>query len=471
MTPRVHATEFVFDFADADQVVWSHSNRDGVRELGTPASFFVNDEQIANQFSSILSPILADLVDVAIAVHMADRLALRDLHFTHGWSRGLRLSIPVRCLEKWNDEAAKLRIQGLLSFLTEDTWNLTFVPRKEGPRASEIQQHLFEHIEDGADAISLFSGGLDSLAGTAVAMQQSGARTFVLVSASPNPQQRFRQRDQVKILQQELGLPIRQVSVPFGIHRGDEYAQEPSRRTRGFLFVVLGAVTAIAGGASVLNIYENGWGALNLPYDNSQIGADNARALNPKFLRQAAQFIKWITDRGCSIVNQSIYQTKAAMLKSAPRHVLARCIPLTFSCDGFPVRTKNHPQCGFCTSCLLRRYSLEVAELAQFDDSTSYLQDWKLNRFNLNRHHLRGLRAMDWQAKRLAKCLATNDPWIPLVSKFPELRTVVTDLGLLNQESIEDVRTNLMAMLRDHISTWNKFSALELLSLPAARAA
>lgn len=471
MNSKVRPAEFVFDFTGADRVVWTHSNRDVALALdGSPASFFVNDEQIADQFSSMLSPILADLVDVAIAVHMADRLALRDLYFTNGWSRHFKLFLSVRSPDHWNDHGIKSRLEELLSFLTEDTWSLSFVVRKEAKRASETQQHLFEQIGDGTVSISLFSGGLDSLAGTATAMQMNRAGKFVLVSASPNPRQRYRQQEQVKLIRQNLGLPIWHVCVPFGLHGGDGYAQEPSRRTRGFLFIVLGAVTAISGHVPTLSIYENGWGALNLPYDDSQIGTDNTRSLNPRFLRQAGQFIKSITEDGCWIVNQSIYETKAAMLKSAGQDILARCIPLTFSCDGFPIRVKNHAQCGFCTSCLLRRYSLEVAELAKFD-SDSYLQDWKLNRFKPNKYHLRGLRAMDWQTRRLARCFANQDAWLPLVTEFPELRTVVTDLGLLNQEPVNDVRSRLMAMLQEHISSWSRFSALELLSTGSTRAA
>jgi hypothetical protein len=150
------------------------------------------------------------------------------------------------------------------------------------------------------------------------------------------------------------------------------------------------------------------------------------------------------------------------MLQSADKHILAPCIPLSFSCDGFPVRTKNHAQCGFCTSCLLRRYSLEMAGLSEFD-SDSYLQDWKHDRFKPNKHHLRGLRAMDWQARRLSRCCAAPDVWLSLVTEFPELRMVLTDLTLLHQHPIDQVRNALIDMLREHIMNWKTFSALKLL--------
>jgi hypothetical protein len=98
-----------------------------------------------------------------------------------------------------------------------------------------------------------------------------------------------------------------------------------------------------------------------------------------------------------SIQNRCVYKTKAEMLREAAVARVRDIILQTFSCDAFPVGVRGRAQCGFCTSCLLRRSSLEVAGLAEAD-SNAYLQDWKLSSFKPTRHHLRGLRAMDWQA-------------------------------------------------------------------------
>ena len=176
----------------------------------------------------------------------------------------------------------------------------------------------------------------------------------------------------------------------YGLNRGDEYAQEPSRRTRGFLFLVFGGVTALMAKSSALYLYENGIGAMNLPYDRSQIGTDNARTAHPRVLREVGELLSLVTDRPFSVQNRCIYKTKAEMLQHPAITRVGEAIRLTFSCDGFPVRTKARAQCGFCTSCLLRRYSLEVAGLADLD-SDGYLQDWKSQSFALSRHHLRGL--------------------------------------------------------------------------------
>ncbi len=456
-------TPFLFDFTRADRVLWTYGRRSGEREAaGTPAGFFVDDAEIADQFSHTLEPLMADLVDIAVAVHMADRLAVRTIEFRGNWSRRLEARMCVRNPEFWTNSPLKERLQNLLAFLTEDIWTLTFILRRDSSRSSEIQIHLPLAKADGDVEVSLFSGGLDSFAGNAGQASEC-ENHFVFVSGSPNPQQRFRQQQQVKMLRQELGRPIFHVCVPYGMHHGDEYAQEFSRRTRGFLFLILGGVTALSAGSSFLFLYENGLGAINLPYDESQVGTDNARAVHPTALREAAELLGLVGNKRFSILNRSIYKTKAQMLQHPGMTRVANGIPLTFSCDAFPVRTKGHAQCGFCTSCLLRRHSLETAGLAAFD-SGGYLQDWKSGSFKPTRHHLIGLRAMDWQVLRLNKCFAQHDPWRALCFDFPELRAVVNSLSFIGPQTPKQSEASMMRVLKQHTADWPSFSALQLLN-------
>jgi hypothetical protein len=81
--------------------------------------------------------------------------------------------------------------------------------------------------------------------------------------------------------------------------------EETTQRTCGFLFLTLGACSALAAASKELFLYENGIGGINLPYDGTQLGTYNARATHP----------------------------------------------------------------STCTSCILRRMALESAGLARYDDS------------------------------------------------------------------------------------------------------
>lgn len=453
---------FSFDLTRADGVVWSRGGKDSqFGERGTSAGFFIDDMEIADEFASRLPPLMADLVDIASAVHTADRLAVRTVELNSNWCRRLEIKISVRCPEMWTGALELGCIERLLGFLTEDTWQVSFVPRRDSPRGSEVQEHLFAGSRDRDVEVSLFSGGLDSFAGTADRASDC-SKHLVLVSASPNPQQRARQQRQVKVLREQLTKQISHVCVPYGIHHGDEYAQEPSRRTRGFLFLILGGVTALLAGSSALYLYENGIGAINLPYDQSQLGTDNARAVHPRVLRKIGEILSLVGNQRFSIENRCIYKTKAEMLQKPAIDRVKSAIPYTFSCDGFPVRAKGRAQCGFCTSCLLRRHSLERAGLANLD-SDGYLQDWKQPSFRPARHHLRGLRAMDWQVFRLEKCFSEPSPWQALTFEFPELQAMADELSIASPGNCTDVEPGLTTLLRQHAADWRSFSALRLL--------
>jgi hypothetical protein len=471
MKMPANPTLFSFDFTNAQRISWTNCRQNTVfQETGKPVTFSVDDQEIASKFSSAVEPMLADLVDIAIAVHMADRLAVRTLHASANWSRDLRLRIAVRHPEKWNSSLFQEQMKSVLRFLTEDSWSLEFSQLHDGRRASEAQSYLFPRGGDAPFSTSLFSGGLDSLAGTAAALFSAPGEHSVLISAAPNIRQRSRQQQQVQILRRESGACISHVSIPYGMKDGDQHSQEASRRTRGFLFLVLGGVVAISAGSAHLRIYENGIGAINLPYDRSQIGADNARAVHPRILRLVAELLGIVSEKHFTIINPCIYLTKAEMLCHPSVRQLHEALPLTFSCDGFPVRTEGKPQCGFCTSCLLRRFSLEIAGLDQFDAS-EYLRDWKSNSFPSSRHHLRGLRAMDWQTLRFHKCIEELNPWSALTLEFPELRVIGHDLSQLQRDSYAETAAKLQRLIEQHVHDWPMFSALPLLNAANKRVA
>lgn len=464
MKPCETQTRFSFDFANPSHVTWTHNRHHATLEEGKPATFSVDDQEIATRFSSAVEPLMADLVDIAVAIHMADRLAVRALDGPANWSRDLRLRLGVRHPEKWNSPVLQERLTSLLRFLTEDSWSLEFCPLHGGRRTSETQSYLFPRAGHCLPiSASLFSGGLDSLAGTAASVFSAPRERFILVSAAPNIRQRSRQQQQIEILRQKSAASILHLSIPYGMKYGDQYAQEASRRTRGFLFLVFGGVVALAAGSARLHVYENGLGAVNLPYDQSQIGTDNARAVHPRVLRLVGELLASASEKLISIVNPCIYLTKAEMLCHPSIHQIPEALSLTFSCDGFPVQAEGKAQCGFCTSCLLRRLSLEIAGLDALD-AHEYLRDWKSNSFPSSHQHLRGLRAMDWQTLRFRRCLEEPDPWSALTLEFPELRMMVHDLSRLHREPSGEIAPKLQRLIERHVHDWPRFSALPLLN-------
>ena len=110
---------------------------------------------------------------------------------------------------------------------------------------------------------------------------------------------------------------------------------EPTQRSRGFVFQVLGAVTALMAGAKELYVYENGVGAISLPYTAAQVGAHNTRATSPLFLAGMSEFISTVVGHQFEIRNPYLFRTKGQMCEALRGSRLRDLIRLTGSCDGF----------------------------------------------------------------------------------------------------------------------------------------
>ena len=135
---------------------------------------------------------------------------------------------------------------------------------------------------------------------------------------------------------------------------------------------------------------------------------------------------------------------------------LSDLIAEKFSCDGYPVRRRGRPQCGVCTSCLLRRVALKNAGVAPFD-TAGYLHDVRSETFQATRKRLQGLLAMDCQVERLLACFRTPDPWAGLLREFPDLRIVQDELAGSDNLAKQRVGESLMRLFRRHCEEWRAF--------------
>ncbi|HYW38271.1 MAG TPA: 7-cyano-7-deazaguanine synthase [Terriglobales bacterium] len=457
--------EFRFDFTDLVSVQWAHASESSHQESGPHAmEFYIDDETIDRRFGHALDALLADWVDLALACYLADRLATRKpsrlAQSGKHWSRTLNITLPVRRLDRWTDE-----IQGslsrLLSFLTDDSWRFEFVQREGAKRAAESQRFLFPFEHGSPTRVALYSGGLDSFAGAAQILYDSPDYNYIFVSGVTNPRQQAGQRAQLNRLRLKTSAHICHVAIPYGLHwagNKDERKEEPSQRTRGFLFLTLGTVSAIAAGTKELFLYENGVGAINLPYDGTQVGTYNSRATHPSTLLRMEDFTRALIGQEFSIVNPFLFFTKAEMCRHVAVQEVGELLALTFSCDGFPVRAKNRGQCGSCTSCLLRRQAIELASLARYDQN-GYLNDLCSPTFAGSDNQLHALRAMNWQAHRIGEAVSRVKPWEALVSEFIELQTVELDLCRNGKLRPAELQSKVVHLYSQYAAEWESFSA------------
>lgn len=359
------------------------------------------------------------------------------------WVRRIRAEIPVQEPDWWSRHTHL--VQNLLNWLTADDWSLSFTGDPRPP--IQDQRSLFPLV----DRVALFSGGLDSVCGLINDLEQTD-ESFRLVSVATNSRMRSVQSEVLTEVRELSHRPLQESS--FLLQARLPY-HEDTARTRGFVFLTSGVVTALSEGVSELRLYENGPGALNLALTQGQVGAQNARAVHPKTLRYMERLARAVTaEPGFRIENRSFTLTKAQMVKQVP-NTYDGALAASVSCDtGF-----SHHQgggapahCGGCTSCVLRRQALAAAGRnlpAPHRKAPQRKRD----------HH----RLMLWQVARLHHVLREGLCWERMVQEFPDLvcdpdsflpnrREVLLDLfqGYAEEWNLEQVAAELARIAEEN---------------------
>jgi 7-cyano-7-deazaguanine synthase in queuosine biosynthesis len=389
------------------------------RELQFGCQAVLDGRAVIKRLARELPGPAADLIEIAASVYAVDRLVRRpgqrELSGGSTWARKLWLRVPVRQPQLWIRHSDLL--MELLDWLTDDVWDLQFgkLPDGAGP-LDQRQGFLFDTVPDGSVPI-LFSGGLDSAAGLATHLMHSDA---VPISVDTN---NWMQHVQQRVLK-SLGAVSSHSCVPLRYRvsvRADSV--ESSQRSRGLLFLAVGIATAWTVNQDRLLVFENGIGAINLPYLRSQFGSQATRSMHPRTLQLAERLATAISGRPFRIEAPALALTKAQAVRNAP--VAADpALALTVSCDtGFSARVRNRAPCGACTSCLLRRQALLAADRADLDAAAPYRK---------SPADSPAIHAMQWQVARLHACLNKREPWPSLVSQYPD----VLDTAPLTQEQV-----------------------------------
>jgi hypothetical protein len=439
-------------------VRWNGRSPDERRE------YSIEDEKLANALGQRLPEHLADLVDLAMAVYVADRLVPRRSpgqdRFARRWRRSLTLELPIRCLSRWQQPEVGERLQECLDFLTEDDWSFTFVRREQHARSSETQGFLLPTDLEPPIQVALFSGGLDSLAGAEASLQDPAPGTLILLGGVTNRRLNGVIETLVRDLREVASRDLRALLLPLNLRQpGSRYnSNERSQRSRGFLYGVLGAVAAaMADGTEVL-FYENGIGAINLRYSPAQFGTHSTRATNPVALASLSEFLESYLQQPLRFRLPNLFSTKAEMCSRLTTSPLRSSIERTVTCDGFPRREKTS-QCGYCTSCLLRRQSLWAAGLEAEDPGGLYSfdlvnpsSDWSDKRWHL-------LRAMLGQVDTFRRGLATSSPWDALAGEYPMLKRVAWSLNDQGMP-LETAKARLLGLLGRYSAEWEQFPAM-----------
>jgi len=329
-------------------------------------------ESIGPQIFENLSSISRDLFDVACYVYAADRLISRGTEKDLGdrWRRKLVFALPVRNPKTWQKPEVKGALCEALSFLTGDYFDFLFC--RGVTKEQEQQEFDFRQMGD-ANAVCLFSGGMDSFAGVLRETTVEKNRPL-LVSHWPLPRAKSRQDRLISLLRERIPnwrFPCAQALIHL---RGVDHA-EHTQRSRSFLYLALAVAVARELHINNLRIYENGIVAINLPIWRQSVGGMDTRTAHPRFIMLFQKFARLLLDTPINVENPFLNMTRADVAQLLEQLGYADLIEATTSCSRVYFMPEASQHCGVCSQCVDRRFALEATGLQDCEPRGFYLND------------------------------------------------------------------------------------------------
>ena len=318
---------------------------------------------------------MRDLLEIAAYVYAADgmisRGGLSDAGVGGAWRRKLRFVIGVRDPSFWSDRAVSSQLSALLGLLSDDDCEFSF-KGPPPPLSTTHQTRLADWPVLEADAVVLFSGGLDSLAGT-LSLLEAGKKVL-LVSHQSSPTTGAAQRLLVSRLTQTYKKTrLAHLQLPFTLKTGA--TKEDTHRMRSFLFAALAAIAAKSNGLDCAYFCENGVVSFNLPIAAAVVGTRATRTTHPAVLAQFSALLARVIGSDFRFHNPLIWKTKREVVADIEAVRMAQLIAVTRSCAKVRAASKHNPHCGTCTQCLDRRFAIIAAGLAGHDPAEAYAID------------------------------------------------------------------------------------------------
>ncbi len=403
----------------------------------------LDDQALSINGLASVPSISADLLDLALAIHAVDRLIKRDLDTPLSFD----IRLPVRNFDIFKKDEVFNFLTSTLNWYTNDSWHFHFLKRDVPYRHVEVQPQLPWSSLPQKNDVLLWSGGLDSLSGLYTKLISDPESYFVLVGTGSNSLVIKKQKLIADKLNQLFPNRISLIQIPYRWRKTSQSPKNFAQRSRGLVFMLIGIACAHHIGKESLSLYENGIGAINLPYTKGEVGLDQAKSVHPLSLLHVSQLASAILNTPFHITNPFWLWTKAQMVESLINIDGKELIALSSSCDRVRRLQNGLTQCGICTSCLLRRQSLSTLG---FNDTTNY--DQKV----ISTHGLH-LRAMQYQVNKIRSLLEQDNQWLSLSREYHDLDDIADQVSLQTGQDIDQLRRQLINLYSRYTNEWETF--------------
>ncbi|MEP6815176.1 MAG: Qat anti-phage system QueC-like protein QatC [Marmoricola sp.] len=301
------------------------------------------------------------LLVLAAGVYTVDKAEPRS-QAPDAWTRTMGLTAP---------SSQPLTAFGkALNFLSGDHWTITAdQPAKTGPFDTLPPLLIMDGELETADAVALFSGGLDSLCGAIDYLDGHPTKNLVLVSHYDHGKATSKQLVLFQSIAAQYPGRVAHRRLWLAAPNTNKKqlvpvlpTQETTTRGRSFLFIcaAVALANAISPTTPVL-VPENGYIALNVPLTRARTGSSSTRTTHPHFFELLNAALGTI---GISNLVQNPYEflTKGEMLAGSQNaELLEQLAPASVSCSHAEVARwvdGEQGNCGYCFPCLIRRASL-----------------------------------------------------------------------------------------------------------------
>ena len=383
-----------------------------------------------------------ELMRLAALVHAADTRLNRLQTSQDGWTREIRIVVPVADPDAW--EGTRELLGRMLRFLTGDLWQVGFRPSGEVTLGNLLDGLTMPHRP--FERVSLFSGGLDSLIG-AIDLLEGGDRPPLFVSHGGEGAVSGPQRKLFTALGKAYPrvAPLARVRLGMTFPSGlvDGVRGEDSTRGRSFLFIALAAFAGSgSGGPFEIRVPENGLISLNVPLDPTRLGSNSTRTTHPFYIHRWNELLKAV-GIPATVVNAYWNRTKGEMVaECANAAVLEKLAPMSVSCAHPSVRrwTKGREaHCGYCLPCIIRRASLAKAPWPKKDETGYALQDLSSERLDTKTAKGKQFRGFEYALERLRREPDLARSWVYRTGPLKEDEAMVPDLVSVYERGMAEV--------------------------------
>jgi len=323
-----------------------------------------------------LPPRVLDLLEIASYIFATDRYISRgckDAVEYHSWARHIDFHIGVRDYDFWSTTVVREALSDGLRFMSGDAeYTFNFEPGHSTPPTSLFDQAgLSMDLGDAEMAVTLFSGGLDSLCG-ALDLLQSQNQKVVLVSHQSQPGTTRTQRALVEALKAKYPGRVCHYSFPCTL-RGVR-AREETQRTRSFLYASIAYAIASAHGQDSFYVCENGVTSMNLRRREDLANARASRTTHPQAMEKLAALLSLIGEKDFTLRQPYIFNTKGDVIEKV-RHYAPELISSSVSCTRTFDAAGEATHCGRCFQCIDRRVAAYSVGAEEQDHRGLYTYD------------------------------------------------------------------------------------------------